>query len=178
MGAGKTMVARILCALYPGEEIRVVPFAAGVKREVAAHLSMTVEQVESAKRSSGLFRAQIPTGSGVYEFSMRQWLQWWGTEYRRAQDPEYWLKAWVASLPAGNITVICDDVRFVNESELIRALGGKVCVINHHDKNLATCDHASEQEIQCIDADMVSSPAYGILNMVEVARNIKAKCNI
>jgi hypothetical protein len=70
------------------------------------------------------------------EFSPRWVLQHWGTEYRRQDDPEYWLKAaslWVKAW----LEVTKDDgqfhaglvntsVRFPNEQEWIDSLNGSV----------------------------------------------------
>jgi hypothetical protein len=63
-------------------------------------------------------------------------LQHWGTEYRRAQDPDYWVKKtalWVKAFldvtaedddrPAGLVNT---SVRFPNEQALIHELGGTV----------------------------------------------------
>ena len=56
-------------------------------------------------------------------------LQWWGTEYRRAQDSLYWIKKGVATIkafqaknPAG--VVLVSDTRFINEFDAIKSLGG------------------------------------------------------
>jgi hypothetical protein len=57
--------------------------------------------------------------------SPRQVLQWWGTEYRRKQDPEYWLKrasdAMFASDAHGMVNV---SVRFDNEAQWVWSKGG------------------------------------------------------
>jgi len=51
-------------------------------------------------------------------------LQWWGTEYRRAQDAQYWVKKWKASVwPTADI-VIVSDMRFLNEAAAIRENNG------------------------------------------------------
>lgn len=56
-------------------------------------------------------------------------LQWWGTEYRRAQDPLYWIKKGIETInvfgrknPTG--IVLVSDTRFINEFEAIKSLGG------------------------------------------------------
>jgi len=54
---------------------------------------------------------------------MRRLLQVWGTEFRRAQDPEYWIKAESLSLPDTGCFVYT-DVRFPNEAAMISNLGG------------------------------------------------------
>lgn len=51
-------------------------------------------------------------------------LQWWGTEYRRSQNPNYWVDKLRSQLLGLSGVSIVTDVRFYNEAELIRELGG------------------------------------------------------
>lgn len=51
-------------------------------------------------------------------------LQWWGTEYRRAQDVNYWVKKTFASIPTNLDIAMITDVRFPNEAEGVRSRGG------------------------------------------------------
>lgn len=55
--------------------------------------------------------------------SPREIMQLWGTEYRRAQDADYWVKQ-VEPLLTGPTVVT--DVRFDNEANLIRRHGGEI----------------------------------------------------
>lgn len=76
------------------------------------------------------------TGDGDNEFcraqSPRSILQWWGTEYRRAQDPGYWVKRCAEQMcritgDGGDIheaKVAVDGVRFPNEEAFLRSLPG------------------------------------------------------
>lgn len=57
--------------------------------------------------------------------SPRQIMQWWGTEYRRLTDPDYWVKAMehrVHFLLHSNTTarIAVTDVRFSNEAAMVR----------------------------------------------------------
>jgi hypothetical protein len=61
-----------------------------------------------------------PTSPG-----MRVVLQHWGTEFRRAQDPDYWVKADAMAIPPQGCFVYT-DVRFPNEEKHIRSLGGRL----------------------------------------------------
>ena len=56
----------------------------------------------------------------------RTLMQWWGTEYRRAQDPAYWIKAAQAQvhLLEGTEFVCFTDMRFPNEAQLVTDLHG------------------------------------------------------
>lgn len=76
----------------------------------------------------------------------RTLLQWWGTEYRRAQDPDYWVKRLEERIrrDAPGVALIT-DVRFPNEVEAIHRMGGyavKVTRTSAPDINVP--DHASE----------------------------------
>lgn len=52
-------------------------------------------------------------------------LQWWGTEFRRRQDNDYWVKQIIKKYAENNFapTVVC-DMRFPNEAEMIKNLKG------------------------------------------------------
>lgn len=66
-----------------------------------------------------------------YPEEIRRLLQWWGTEYRRAQDADYWVKKGMAEAirladgPTVHLVVIT-DVRFANEASAIQEAGGLV----------------------------------------------------
>lgn len=59
--------------------------------------------------------------------SMRRLLQWWGTDVRRASDPDYWVVKAMSmvddELDDGH-AVYMTDARFVNELESVRNDGG------------------------------------------------------
>jgi hypothetical protein len=62
--------------------------------------------------------------------SPRQVLQWWGTEYRRTEDANYWIKALAGRISArrdsGLSRFVVTDCRFANELSFIHAHGGKL----------------------------------------------------
>lgn len=92
--------------------------------------------------------------------SPRWVMQQWGTEYRRAQEPSYWLDVvtrWVGverrlAQAEGRAALLCiTDVRFDNEARMVRALGGRVLSVHRPDlKPMAadTEEHASEQVLK------------------------------
>lgn len=67
-----------------------------------------------------------------YPREIRSLLQWWGTELRRSQDEDYWVNKAAETIdgvwrefPNGALVVVT-DVRFDNEAEMVRDLGGIV----------------------------------------------------
>ena len=62
--------------------------------------------------------------------SPRQILQWWGTEYRRAQSPRYWTHQLTARAVYlhrdGNRRLVITDCRFPNEADTVLAMGGQI----------------------------------------------------
>ena len=80
--------------------------------------------------------------------SPRTILQWWGTEYRRAQRINYWLEALrnrITQLHAldGRSRFVITDARFENEAAMIRAMGGVVWQIIRTDVQPVEGQHAS-----------------------------------
>jgi hypothetical protein len=83
-------------------------------------------------------------------------LQWWGTEIRRTEDPKYWVKKmreWIEQCTADVITIT--DVRFTNEAEMIRELGGIIVRVYRPNQDADT--HSSESNVDNIRADYTIS---------------------
>ena len=80
--------------------------------------------------------------------SPRQIMQWWGTEYRRAQAPHYWVDAFMTRLikehQQGNHRFVVTDVRNTNEAELLREMGASLWQITRPGFELQPGAHSSE----------------------------------
>ncbi|MDT8419442.1 MAG: hypothetical protein RQ754_03340 [Desulfuromonadales bacterium] len=93
--------------------------------------------------------SDIQDRPGLTAVTVRRLLQWWGTEYRRAQDPDYWTKAWAAKVGQYDLErehVLIDDVRFINELETIKQQGGLIYKIERPGFDGAN-NHASETSL-------------------------------
>ena len=80
--------------------------------------------------------------------SPRQIMQWWGTEYRRAQAPHYWVDAFMTRLikehQQGNHRFVVTDVRNTNEAELLREMGASLWQITRPGFDIPPGAHSSE----------------------------------
>ena len=78
----------------------------------------------------------------------RALLQNYGTDVRRADDPEYWVDLWRNfALVPDNKNIVVDDVRFENEAQAIRDMGGCLIRIMKNSPVVTEQDnHPSETE--------------------------------
>ncbi len=92
---------------------------------------------------------EIQDSKGQTAVTVRRILQWWGTEYRRSEDPDYWTKAWgrkVSELDVNDMYILVDDVRFMNELNVIKDHGGLIVKIERPGFDGAN-NHASETSL-------------------------------
>ncbi len=87
---------------------------------------------------------------------LRPMLQWWGTEYRRGQNENYWAEqgAKFIDCRGPQVNIVSDDARFNNESDVMKERGFKICQIDR--PGIAQMEHASEQ--------LEIKPHYHLLN--------------
>lgn len=85
----------------------------------------------------------------------RKLLQFLGTEFGRSLDKNLWVKLWIDKVKSfpNHYTIVCDDCRFDNEAEAVKALGGVIIRIDRPDNGAhaqggtGITNHASEQGI-------------------------------
>lgn len=94
---------------------------------------------------------------GLFEHKpeiMRSLMQEVGTEIYRGLDDNWWVNQYletVAKLEEGTI-VITDDVRFVNEAQIVEQFGGMIVRINRLDyEDSSNTGHVSEIEMDKIE---------------------------
>lgn len=88
--------------------------------------------------------------------SPRQILQWWG-DYRRAQDPHYFVKATLRAMPPVCLdsTLVITDCRFPNEVAMVRQLGGEIWQVVRPGVNAGGTGHASDTDGSQFNPDRV-----------------------
>lgn len=105
--------------------------------------------------------------------SIRTLMQNYGTEVRRADDPDYWVMQWklalVELMREDETIIVVDDVRFKNEAEAVRAYGGIIIRLNRTDME-STDGHVSETEQDEIPADYTIETGAGMQD--ELARKL------
>lgn len=164
MGVGKDAAAALLSMVG----YRRLAFADQVRLEVEDALRRRVipfRALEVAYISEDLRRAHLDeVWSKPTDVRMRRILQWWGTEYRRAQDQDYWVKLAASKIDG---PTVFSDVRFPNEVEVIRSRGGVIWKIDRPVKIDGIEGHVSERAIQDIVPDLVVENTGTLLNLAE-----------
>lgn len=195
--SGKTTAAKSLKPFG----FRVVSFGSGVKEECVAFLekhdvdfipenfygsieqkeeTLVMESAANAVRENFRFLDFVyrcnPTrlSSMRIEFTPRMLMQWWGTNYRRCQDPFYWQKRCYqrakALLDEGHKVAI-DDVRFPDEGDMVtKNLNGLLFyVIRDPQPFTKHSDHISESAMTDYDGDMGTLFNVGTIEEFEQA---------
>lgn len=118
------------------------------------------------------------TGHSVLDLeaprSPRQILQWWGTDYRRAQDKDYWVaKCYehLVRIPRMLFQpelVVISDVRFANEADLVRLFEGEIWQIKRPGHCPST-DHISDVDGSGFEPDLVLENIYTARHLQEIA---------
>lgn len=164
-GAGKDYFASVAAEYYP---VNRVAFADTLKEEVAQfldrrevcyshrHLWGTQADKEATLRVSHYFVNKDSTLSdfvtkycdyenGYHYFTPRSLLQFWGTDFRRKQDSDYWIKAVYEKVKNNTGITIITDVRFPNEVGMIHSMSGKLVKIVRPDApGISNMQHESE----------------------------------
>lgn len=140
-GSGKDSVADVLVHEHGFQKMA---FADALRAEVCAAFFVPIDHLTSRdmkehplsvlrlsrcwdERFIEAIWRTIPDIDLMAPRSPRQILQWWGTEYRRAQSATYWTdkaERRIRSAMVGLRSVVVTDVRFDNEAATIRSLGG------------------------------------------------------
>lgn len=84
--------------------------------------------------------------------SIRQFLQNYGTDLFRKQNENYWTSKWREST-IGYSNVVIDDLRFLNEAQAVKDLGGTIIRIVRPSLGEQGDMHASEMEMDAIQPD-------------------------
>lgn len=141
-GAGKDTVGRILTE----SGFKRFAFADALRDEVAAALGAGDYPMPALLSRLAVEAFCLAPVDEVHAkpttIRMRALLQEWGTEFRRAQDPDYWSRL-VTEKMAGEVRACITDVRFPDEAEFVRARGGVVWRVNR--PGYGPSAHASER---------------------------------
>jgi len=109
----------------------------------------------------------LPNG-GV--MTARKLLQWWGTDVRRKNDPNYWIKESNIKIneyiQMGFEMILVDDMRFPNEMNLLEDKGGVTVRLREYDGYVVDDEskgHSSETALDNAMFDYVFCPEFGKL---------------
>ncbi|MBP2147908.1 deoxynucleotide monophosphate kinase [Xanthobacter flavus] len=157
-GAGKTTAAQHLVQHHRFERVRI----AGPLKAMMRALGCTEEEVDGARKElpCDLLGGRTP----------RQAMQWLGTEWGRDMiAPDLWTRAWEYAA-AGKPRVVVDDVRFPNEVEAVRRLGGVVIRLVAPGEvalEAASAGHVSELGGLEVDAELINSMEHAFFGKLD-----------
>lgn len=162
--SGKTTFALFLQSALLPQTTEVVSFADALKEEVATAAGVTTTYLEEHKDSFRLI------------------LQGWGTDFRRNLcHKEYWtsrlLQKAVILKRKDCKYLIIPDVRFHNEADVIRTVGGRLIRVA---RTLATTidHHASEKEQLDIVVDYTVANSGSLAELKQQAEQLAAKLKL
>ena len=120
-GAGKNFYGKMLEEYLWGEGIDI-----GVEFSFAHELRVEIDDFLQKQTGISAF-----TEDRDEKKIIRPFLVFWGTHFRRAQDPDYWVKKLEKTIDCGIYDLpIITDVRYKNEADWIQGRGGVVISID------------------------------------------------
>lgn len=145
---GKNTAAMAVLEACPLDcQVRMYAFGDALRREVRKACAAMGGQYQLIKewKLAGL----MPEWVTEEEPKPRSLLQWWGTEYRRAKDPDYWVKRLRETLLDHRPDVVLiTDVRFPNEIDAVKKWSGyTVKVTRLGDPDIPVHEHSSESAL-------------------------------
>jgi hypothetical protein len=145
---GKNTAAQAVLESLPLDAaVHMYAFANALKAEVRTACAKFGTQWDliAAWKEAGL----MPEWVHFEEPKARSLFQWWGTDYRRKQDPAYWVKKLSTKLDEHKPGVaLITDVRFLNEVDFIHSHGGVVVdCIRIGAADVSVEEHVSESEL-------------------------------
>ena len=174
---GKSTAALAFVEACPiATDVRLVAFGDALRREVDKMARQTggfhnlLELLREVYAAPSWVRAE-------FEGKQRTILQWWGTDYRRKQDPDYWVKRLVESLAGLNPDVaIVQDMRFPNEADAIKGMGGVVIKVTRLGApDVSVHEHASEAALDNYRGWDYHLQARTVLELKEQVRKVYAE---
>ena len=105
--------------------------------------------------------------------SPRQIMQWWGTEYRRALEPGYWVRKAAQRIrymhqTLGARLIVITDVRFEDEAQLVRALGGQIWQIKRPGCEVSSTAHVSEVSGEAFEPNQVINNDHDLRHLQQL----------
>lgn len=176
-GVGKSTAARLLCELLGeySRNSKVVGFGAYIYQEVSAAFGVPEDllrdqgQKNTPIKALALALCRRPefmdaverhfhggTREGGIEGerinldlprSPRQILRWWATEYRRRQNPMYWVDRYASdfdSWRSWGCFPIAQDLRDKHEADFTRSVGGQVWAVTSFERGTKVIEHSTQ----------------------------------
>ncbi len=158
IGCGKSTVAKFLQAEYGYESAAFATKLKDVARQVFGLESRHVYGTQADKAEE----LEHVTDAAGNRRTPRYILEWLGTEGFRTIDPDVWVKYAVRLLTPGHHYVF-EDVRFRNEFDAIRQLGGlvwEVVRVGGPEQGGRT-GHRSDEEWRAVNKDKLVVARHG-----------------
>lgn len=154
---GKDTLAKFMIEKYHDRfDMERFGFADAVKLESYEGLSFAAHPFWDSSMRRNLFgniepppkfttRGEILAWSEKNRPILRPLWQYWGTEFRRAQDENYWVKKTMSDITEADIEIaIITDLRFLSEVLAVTRRGGYVIKVSREDYQPDVDQHVSE----------------------------------
>lgn len=113
----------------------------GILEDLSKHYNMSIDDLFETK-------PQI----------MRRLMQFIGTDVYREMNNSFWVDSWASKLDPykrSDVVIIVDDVRFQNEFDMVKSMGGEVTRIVATNKEIPVDEHVSEKEQDSFEVDTI-----------------------
>lgn len=156
--SGKSTAAEYIAKRYNAERVN---FKDGLIQELKERFPNTLQVIIRTLEKANYDGMKPWTIDRLFNEKpdiVRSLLQEYGTNVRREDDPLYWVSKWEGSV--GIKTVVCDDVRFLNEAEAVKKKGGIIIRIKRNGLE-STDTHLSETQMDLIEPDFTLTVETG-----------------